>query len=101
MEIFYREKAFHAGDKIKKKEKNDFAPSEKFSCYVPVYKALSQLINRWIKWVNRGGVICYVTSSLRKNTDNDTLNIHMQRSIGWSHSAVEARCIVNRLFHLH
>ena len=32
MEIFYREKAFHAG---KKNRKNDFAPSEKFSCYAP------------------------------------------------------------------
>ena len=32
IEIFYREKAFHAGKKIKK---NDFAPSEKFSCYAP------------------------------------------------------------------
>ena len=32
MEIFYWEKAFHAGKKIKK---NDFAPSEKFSCYAP------------------------------------------------------------------
>ena len=33
MEIFYREKAFHAGNfKIKK---NDFAPSEKCSCYAP------------------------------------------------------------------
>ena len=30
MEIFYREKAFHAGKKIRK---NDFPPSEKFSCY--------------------------------------------------------------------
>ena len=30
MEIFYREKAFHTGEKIRK---NDFAPSEKFSCY--------------------------------------------------------------------
>ena len=33
MEIFYREKAFHAGKQIRK---NDFAPSEKFSCYAPV-----------------------------------------------------------------
>ena len=32
MEIFYREKAFHARKKIRK---NDFAPSEKFSCYSP------------------------------------------------------------------
>ena len=32
MEIFYREKAFHAGEKIRK---NDFTPSEKFSCYAP------------------------------------------------------------------
>ena len=32
MEIFYQEKAFHAGKKI---GKNDFAPSEKFSCYTP------------------------------------------------------------------
>ena len=30
MEIFYREKAFYTGKKIRK---NDFAPSEKFSCY--------------------------------------------------------------------
>ena len=30
--IFYQEKAFHAGKKIRK---NDFAPSEKFSCYAP------------------------------------------------------------------
>ena len=33
MGIFYRVKAFHAGKKIRK---NDFAPSEKFSCYAPV-----------------------------------------------------------------
>ena len=32
MEIFYWEKAFHAGKKIRK---NDFARSEKFSCYAP------------------------------------------------------------------
>ena len=32
MGIFYRENAFHAG---KKNRKNDFAPSEKFSCYAP------------------------------------------------------------------
>ena len=32
MEIFYREKAFQARKKIRK---NDFAPSEKFSCYAP------------------------------------------------------------------
>ena len=32
IEIFYREKAFHAGKKIRK---NDFAPLEKFSCYSP------------------------------------------------------------------
>ena len=35
MEIFYREKAFHAGKQIRK---NDFAPSEKFSCYAPVLR---------------------------------------------------------------
>ena len=33
MAIFYREKAFHAGKKIRK---NDFAPSEKYACYAPV-----------------------------------------------------------------
>ena len=32
MEIFYREKAFHAGKKIRK---YDFAPLEQFSCYPP------------------------------------------------------------------
>ena len=32
MAIFYREKAFHAGKKIRK---NDFAPSEKYACYAP------------------------------------------------------------------
>ena len=32
MEIFNREKAFHVGKEIRK---NDFAPSEKFSCYAP------------------------------------------------------------------
>ena len=32
MEIFYQEKAFHTRKKIRK---NDFAPSEKFSCYAP------------------------------------------------------------------
>ena len=30
--ILYRKKSFHAGKKIRK---NDFAPSEKFSCYAP------------------------------------------------------------------
>ena len=33
MGIFYWEKAFHAGKKIRK---NDFAPSEKYACYDPV-----------------------------------------------------------------
>ena len=33
MGIFYREKAFHTGEKIRK---NDFAPSEKYACYAPV-----------------------------------------------------------------
>ena len=32
MGIFYREKIFHAGKKIRK---NDFAPSEKYACYAP------------------------------------------------------------------
>ena len=32
MEIFYWEKAFHAGEKIRK---NDFVPSEKYACYAP------------------------------------------------------------------
>ena len=32
MGIFYREKAFHVGKKIRK---NDFAPSEKYACYAP------------------------------------------------------------------
>ena len=33
MGIFYREKTFHAGEKIRK---NDFSPSEKYVCYAPV-----------------------------------------------------------------
>ena len=33
MGIFYREKTFRAGKKIKK---NDFVPSEKYACYAPV-----------------------------------------------------------------
>ena len=37
MEIFYWEKAFHAGKKIRK---NDFASSEKFSCYAPASSAI-------------------------------------------------------------
>ena len=37
MEIFYGEKAFHAGEKIRK---NDFAPSENFSCYAPAWNQL-------------------------------------------------------------
>ena len=32
MGIFYREKIFYSG---KKSGKNDFAPSEKYSCYTP------------------------------------------------------------------
>ena len=32
MGIFYREKTFHTGKKIRK---NDFAPSEKYPCYAP------------------------------------------------------------------
>ena len=32
MEIFYREKAFHTREKIRK---NDFVPSEKYACYAP------------------------------------------------------------------
>ena len=38
MEIFYREKAFHAAKKIRK---NDFASSEKFSCCAPGEKYIS------------------------------------------------------------
>ena len=34
MEIFYREKSISRREKIRK---NDFAPSEKFSCYAPVH----------------------------------------------------------------
>ena len=34
MGIFYREKAFYAGKKIRKK--NYFVPSEKYACYAPV-----------------------------------------------------------------
>ena len=41
MGIFYREKAFHAGKKIRK---NDFAPSEKYACYAPAFDGLVQLI---------------------------------------------------------
>ena len=36
MGIFYREKAFHAGEK--KIWKNDIAPSEKCACYTPDWK---------------------------------------------------------------
>ena len=41
MEIFYREKAFHAGKKIRK---NDFSPSKKYSSYTPVleFKTVGQ-----------------------------------------------------------
>ena len=35
MDIFYREKAFHAGKQMRK---NDFAHSEKFSSYAPVLR---------------------------------------------------------------
>ena len=35
MDIFYRENAFHA---VKKIRKNEFAPSEKFFCYAPVFQ---------------------------------------------------------------
>ena len=36
MGIFYREKAFHAGEK--KNRKNDFAPSDKYSSYAPALR---------------------------------------------------------------
>ena len=39
--IFYWEKVFHAGKKIRK---NDFAPSEKYSSYAPGDKANFMLI---------------------------------------------------------
>ena len=35
MEIFYQEKAFYAGKNIRK---NEFAPSEKYSTYAPVWE---------------------------------------------------------------
>ena len=35
MRIFYREKTFQSGEKIRK---NDFAPSEKYACYAPDFK---------------------------------------------------------------
>ena len=42
-EIFYREKTFHAGEKIRK---NYFAPSEKYACYAPGFPlALIQFHN--------------------------------------------------------
>ena len=61
MEIFYREKLFHAGKNILKIRKNDFAPSEKCSCYAPVscgtYQYPSQdecfeqrIVILWISW---------------------------------------------------
>ena len=42
MGIFYREKAFHVGKKIRK---DDFAPSEKYACYAPVVHYI--LFVRW------------------------------------------------------
>ena len=39
MGIFYREKAFHTGNK--KIRKNDFAPSEKYACYAPVWPLMT------------------------------------------------------------
>ena len=42
MEIFYREKAFHAG---KKNQEKDFAPSEKFSCYAPANICTTQVLD--------------------------------------------------------
>ena len=49
MGIFYREKEFHAGKKIRK---NDFAPSEKYACYAPGVKQweldnFSQFPRQW------------------------------------------------------
>ena len=46
MEIFYQEKAFHAREKIRK---NDFAPSEKISCYVPEPLSPYILLLPWIQ----------------------------------------------------
>ena len=39
MGIFYREKAFHARKKIRKK---DFAPSEKYACYAPAIRVADE-----------------------------------------------------------
>ena len=41
MGIFYREKAFHVR---KKNPENDFAPSEKYSSYVPATTGHSQAL---------------------------------------------------------
>ena len=42
MGIFYQEKPFHAGKKIRK---NDFAPSEKYACYAPAKRGCSAVVN--------------------------------------------------------
>ena len=46
MGICYREKAFHAGKKIRK---NDFAPSEKYACYAPARHSI--LIKGYRNWL--------------------------------------------------
>ena len=43
MGIFYREKAFHAGKKIRK---NDVASSEKYACYAPACRKLQNYLSK-------------------------------------------------------
>ena len=43
MGIFYREKALHGGKKIRK---NDFPPSEKYSCYAPLSEDVLQKMSQ-------------------------------------------------------
>ena len=53
MGIFYREKAFHAGEKIRK---NDFAPSKKYACWDGTQDCSPWCCNlkSVTKWVSEG-----------------------------------------------
>ena len=64
MGIFYQEKTFHTGKKIRK---NDFAPSEKYACYAPDEKVGEKLVTKHL-FLTRNGSKLFFYLLQKKNT---------------------------------
>ena len=61
MGIFYREKAFHAGKKMRK---NDVASSEKYACYAPACRKLQNYLSK----ADKGFTILFEIYALGRTT---------------------------------